>query len=134
MLEDLKKENINFERLRKTYLKGKADEEILVHIFWGTRPMLPYTGSLDTQWLREEMSRDLAPLRLLLGFSQEEMSDFLGVSVSHYRNMERGSGKISWNQYLALLFLFHYNGRTIGIVEHLGLFPQSLKEDIKIGG
>lgn len=125
--------NINFERLRKTYMKGKADEQLLNNIFLGIRPVRPYYGALDTEWLTDEMSRDLAPLRLLTGLSHDEMGSVLGISESAYREMEEGKGSMDWDQYLALLFLFHYNGRTIEIVDSLGLFPQALKECMRLG-
>ena len=124
---------INSERLRKTYQKGISDEQILTNIFLGIRPDRPYRGSVDITWLRDEMSKDLAPLRLLVGLSHDEMGSILGISEGIYRGLENGSHDISWDQYLALLFVFHYNGRTIDIVDNLGLFPQALKEKMKIG-
>lgn len=124
---------VNSERLRMTFQKGKAEEEILTNTFLGIRPDRPYSGSLDVKWLTDEMTRDLAPLRMLVGLSCEEMGQLLGVSVSTYLGMESGKRGISWAEYMTLLFLFRYNGRTIGIVDELGLFPQSLKEKIRIG-
>lgn len=82
---------------------------------------------LDRKWLIEEMSRDLAPLRMLLGFSMDEMGSILGVSLATYKNLEAGKREMSWDQFMALLFLFHYNERTAPIVDSLGLYPESLK-------
>ena len=124
---------IIFERLRKTYMKGKADEQILNNVFLGKRQDLPYTNHVDVKWLTEELSRDLTSLRLLIGFSLEEAADILGVSVGMYRQLENGSREATWDQYMSLLFLYHYNMRTTGIVENLGLYPDSLKEKIRIG-
>lgn len=126
--------NITFERLRKTYMNGKADEEILNNTFLGIRPDRPYDGAVDKEWLIEEMKRDLQPMRLLLGLSLGDMGSILGVSEATYRSYENGSKELSWDQYMALLFLFHYNGRTMDVSEALGLFPQALKEKMKIGG
>ena len=126
-------EEINSERLRMTYQKGRADEQILTNIFLGIRPDRPYSGAVDMKWLTDEMARDLAPLRLLVGLSHGELGQIMGVSEGTYRSMENGSRDLSWDEYLSLLFIFHYNGRTIDVVDGLGLFPQSLKEKIKVG-
>ena len=124
--------NINPERMRMTYQKGKSDEQILTNIFLGIRPDRPYSGAMDTKWLTDEMTRDLAPLRLLVGLSHDEICTLLGVSEDIYNEMENGRHGMSWDQYLALLFIFNYNGRTNDVVDSLGLFPLSLKEKIKL--
>ena len=126
-------ENINFERLRKTYINGKADEQVLNNIFLGIHPDAPYDGHVDVKWLTTELSKDLAPLRMLIGITIEEAADVLGVSTGMYRQFENGSREVSWDQYMTLLFMYHYNMRTTDIVNNLGLYPSSLKEKIKIG-
>ena len=89
---------------------------------------------LNRKWLMDEMGRDLAPLRLLLGLSVDEMGGLLGVSSATYKGLEAGKREVSWDQFLALLFVFSYNDRTAGVVETLGLFPDPLKRKIKTGG
>ena len=126
-------EGINFERLRKTYVNGKADVQVLNNIFLGIRPDSPYSGNVDVDWLTDELSKDLIPLRMLIGISVEEMADVLGVSVGMYRQFENGSRELTWDQYMMILFLYHYNMRTTDIVDNLGLYPDSLREKIKIG-
>ena len=130
IMREIGSENINFERLRKTYMEGRADADILTDIFMGKSPDRPYEGMLDSRWLADEMARDLLPLRLLIGLSADEMGAVLGVSGEVYRSMETGRREISWDQYMALLFLFHYNSRTMNIVDSLGLFPEALKEKL----
>ena len=125
--------NINFERLRKTYLKEKADLQILNNVFQGIRPNKPYSGAIDVKWLTVEMTKDLASLRLLLGLDHKEMGSILGVTEGKYKSLENGTHEISWNQYLTLLFMFYYNGKTKDVVEPLGLFPLALQERIRIG-
>ena len=88
---------------------------------------------IDRRWLTDEMARDLASLRLLLGVSPDEMSKIMGVSKAIYKSMETGKRKLSWNQYLTLLFMFHFNSRTGFVVDGLGLYPESLKERIVSG-
>ena len=81
----------------------------------------------------DELSKDLAPLRMLVGLSVEEVADLLGVSAGMYRQFESGNREVSWDQYMTILFLYHYNMRTTDIVNNLGLYPDSLREKIKIG-
>jgi len=125
--------NVTFERLRKTYLKGKADEQILVNVFQGIRPTSPYASALDVKWLTEEMTKDLASLRLLVGFNYSDIASILGMTEKEYKRLEDGSHELTWNQYMTLLFMFYYNGKTKNIMEPLGLFPQALQESINIG-
>ena len=133
ILGSLKIRKVNFERLRKTYMNGKADEEILEDAFRDSRSEDSPAGSVDVVWLTDEMARDLAALRLLLGVSIDEMGEILGVSGDIYKNLEAGRQEISWNQYLTLLFMFHFNNKTGVVVDSLGLYPETLKERIVNG-
>ena len=133
IMEVFRMSEINFERLRKTYMNGRADEQVLTNIFRGIRPDAPYDGHIDVKWLTDEMGKDLAPLRMLVGLTIEEAADVLGVSAGMYRQLENGSLEPSWDQYMSILFLYHYNMRTTDIINNLGLYPDSLKEKIKIG-
>ena len=91
-------------------------------------------NAIDRKWLKDEMTRDMASLRLLTGLSPEEMGRILGVSVSIYKNMEAGRREITWDQYIALLFVFRYNGRTEEVVDTLGLYPERLRHRIEAKG
>ena len=126
-------EGINFERIRKTYLNGNANEQVLNNIFLGIHLGTPYDGHVDVEWLTTELSKDLAPLRMLIGLTIEEAANVLGVSTGMYRQIENGSREPSWDQYMTILFMYHYNMRTTDIVNTLGLYPDALKEKIKIG-
>ncbi len=126
-------DKINFERLRKTYMNGRAEEMVLRNIFLGIEPDVPYEGNIDVDWLKDELGKDMAPLRMLLGLTPEEAADVLGISVGVYRQLENGSRKATWDQYMAILFFYHYNMRTTNIVDNLGLYPDSLKSRIRIG-
>lgn len=88
---------------------------------------------LDKKWLLEEMSKDLMPLRILLGFSVEEMGSILDISASTYKSFETGKRDISWEMYMALLFVFCSNERTASVVDSLGLYPNPLKLRMRKG-
>ena len=111
----------------------KADEQVLNNIFLGIHSDAPYDGHVDEKWLTNELTRDMASLRMLIGLSVEEAADVLGVSEVTCRELENGSREPSWDQYMTLLFLYHYNMRTTDIVKNLGLYPDSLREKIRIG-
>ena len=88
---------------------------------------------LNREWLMDEMSRDMASLRMLLGVTQDEMGDLLGVSGSAYKSLETGKKEISWDQFMALLFVFHFNDRTSSVADALGLYPELLRTRMKKG-
>lgn len=70
----------------------------------------------------DEMSRDLASLRLLLEMTIDEMSNLLGVSGNTYKNLESGKRENSRNQYMALLFVFIITIELLPLRIHLGCF------------
>lgn len=88
---------------------------------------------LDRTWLMDEMARDMASLRMLMSVSAEEMGNIIGISGNAYKSIEAGKRELSWDQYLALLFVFLYNERTAPVVDVLGLYPEQLEERIKKG-
>ena len=88
---------------------------------------------LDKAWLMTEMSKDLAALRMLAGHTEDDMGILIGVSSGTYKSLENGKKKVSWDQFMALLFIFLYNARTAKIVDSLGLYPEPLKLRIKKG-
>ncbi|WP_207637311.1 glycosyltransferase family 2 protein [Oribacterium sp. NK2B42] len=88
---------------------------------------------LDRIWLMDEMARDMASLRMLMRVSAEEMGNIIGISGNAYKSIEAGKRELSWDQYLALLFVFLYNERTAPVVDVLGLYPEQLEERIKKG-
>lgn len=88
---------------------------------------------LNRKWLREEMAHDMGPLRMLLGLTADEMGELIGVSGSTYRELESGKKEVSWDQYLALLFVFRFNDRTSAVVDTLGLYPEPLQIRMKKG-
>ena len=134
IFQDSQIKGINYQRLRKTYAEGKADLGVLQDVFQGKKALKPYKGAFDREWLVAEMSVDLAPLRILVGLSAKEMGEILEISEKQYRSLETGSRRLAWEEFLTLLFMFHYNERTCSVVDSLGLYPDSLREKLKIEG
>ena len=81
----------------------------------------------------DEMARDMVSLRMLMRVSAEEMGNIIGISGNAYKSIEAGKRELSWDQYLALLFVFRNNKRTAPVVDVLGLYPEQLEERIKRG-
>lgn len=88
---------------------------------------------LDRAWLMDEMVKDMASLRMLIGLSAADMGNIIGISESAYKSIEAGKRELSWNQYMALLFVFQYNEKTASVVDVLGLYPEQVKDRIRKG-
>ena len=134
ILEEYQLEDINFQRLHKTYARGCADTEILNNVFLGVDPARPYKGMLDKDWLKDEMVIDAKPLRLLLGLSDKDMAKLMGLPLNIYNSIENGRREMEWREYLTLLFIYSYNKRTEPIVDTLGLFPEALRTELSLRG
>lgn len=88
---------------------------------------------LDRAWLMDEMVKDMASLRMLIGLSAADMGNIIGISESAYKSIEAGKRELSWDQYMALLFVFQYNEKTASVVDVLGLYPEQVKDRIRKG-
>ena len=113
--------------------EAQAQVELEMESFMEERSSEKRYERLNKKWLMEEMARDLVPLRTLLGLTTEEMENILGISASIYKSFESGKRPISWDMYMALLFVFHYNERTAPVVDTLGLYPDPLKLRMRKG-
>ena len=121
LFEQYRIENANFQRFHKTYAEGRADRDMLRRVFTGDGPIPSCKSAPNREWLLKEMAADLKSLRLLIGYTAEDMGEILGVSASTYLSWEKGKRTLEWRHYLSLLFLFRYNQRTAKVVECLGL-------------
>ena len=128
VFELYKVKDVNLRRLVATYQAGKADRKILQEVFASKEKKRPYDSEFDPQWLMDELSGDLASLRMLLGLTKEELSEVTGISTAAYKGLEEGRIRMNWNQFIVLLFFYRFNEKTEGVVEQLGLYPSSLRE------
>ncbi len=58
------------------------------------------------------LTGELGSLRAAANISQEELSEMIGVSRQTYGAVERGTKKLSWCTFLALVLFYDYNERT----------------------
>lgn len=125
MLEDIPRKK----QIRKVPIPVVLKEYINEYMIPGRMLIRNKDGlMIDPRTLENKMLRIMDAF----GLSHDEICTLLGISEDMYNEMENGRHGMTWDQYLALLFIFHYNGRTNDVVDSLGLFPLSLKEKIKL--
>lgn len=72
------------------------------------------------------LSENLAMLRAKAGITQEELSNFLGISRQTYSAMESRGKPISWNTYLSLIYIYDNIPDTSSVIHKLDIIPADL--------
>ncbi len=67
----------------------------------------------DEQKLIDDMVQRLPKIRKKLKFTQTEFGEKLGLSRQTISSIERGIVPLSWNNFLAILFLLTINNRRV---------------------
>ena len=79
------------------------------------------------------MGQNLRMLRSRAGLTQRQASDLIGISLQTYVNAEK-RGQLSWNTYLALLFLFEREfaaePEILEMMKNLQVYPREFEKDI----
>lgn len=70
----------------------------------------------------------LPVLRALLGLSQSELGDYLGMSRQSFSSFESKKRKMTWSLFLACLFFFYENLNTKEFIANNDLFPEELQD------
>ena len=89
--------------------------------------------SLNKEILLEIMTDNLPALRAMIGLSQDDISDIIGISRQTYCAIETHKRKMSWNTFMSLLFLFWYNEKTKMLVSAIDVFPEELQAKLQRG-
>lgn len=71
----------------------------------------------------KNMTGNLQMLRAKLGLTQEEICKLIGVSRQTIVQTEKNS-KLSWGNYLSLIFLFTKNKETKELMDFLDIYPK----------
>lgn len=71
----------------------------------------------------KNMTGNLQMLRAKLGLTQEEICKLVGVSRQTIVQAEKNS-KLSWGNYLSLVFLFTKNKETKELMDFLDIYPK----------
>ncbi len=89
--------------------------------------------ALNKENLLKIMTDNLPALRAKLGLSQDEVSNLIGISRQTYCAIETQKRKMSWNNFISLLFLFWYNEKTKVLVSAIDVFPEELQTTLSCG-
>ena len=88
----------------------------------------------DTQkeQLIDILTNELVMLRAKVGLSQQELANKMGVSRQTYGSIEKKVQKMTWSNFLVLMFLFKNNEETAKIIEWIGAYPPELESYLKL--
>lgn len=89
--------------------------------------------SLNKEILLEIITDNLPALRAMIGLSQDDIGDIIGISRQTYCAIETHKRKMSWNTFMSLLFLFWYNEKTKMLVSAIDVFPEELQATLQRG-
>ena len=89
--------------------------------------------TLNKENLLKIMTDNLPALRAKLGLSQDEVSNLIGISRQTYCAIETQKRKMSWSNFISLLFLFWYNEKTKVLVSAIDVFPEELQTALSCG-
>ncbi len=81
-------------------------------------------SNVNKDKLMEKFVYQLPILRAVLDMSQDDVGEIVGLSRQTYSSIETGRRKMTWSNYMALLFFFYFNPATKDVVEHSGVFPE----------
>jgi len=76
--------------------------------------------------LIENLTKELASLRVKVGISQDELSKVIGISRQTYCSIESGKSKMTWGTYLSLITFFDYNNPTHQLIRSIRAFPEEI--------
>ena len=77
------------------------------------------------------LTNDLKMLRSKAGLTQNELANKLGVSRQLYAMVENKTQRMTWSNFLALLFIFKSNPETDRIINLIGASPPELEKFLK---
>ena len=89
-------------------------------------------GEVQKEQLIDILTNELKMLRSKVEISQQELANRLGVSRQTYGAIESKSQKMTWSNFLALLFIFQSNEDTAKIIDWIGAFPPELERYISL--
>lgn len=76
---------------------------------------------------------ELPILRARVDMTQDEVSEMAGLSRQTYSVLERRKRRMTWSNFMALLFIFYFNPITRDEIENKGIFPDELRELMSVG-
>lgn len=83
--------------------------------------------------LIDALTEELTTLRAKADISQEEVSSMLGVSRQTYGSIERKDSRMSWSNFLSLIFFFDCNSKTHETIRNSDAYPHEFIKIINDG-
>lgn len=87
---------------------------------------------INKEELIDKFIYELPILRARIDMTQDEISEIAGLSRQTYSALETRKRKMTWSNFMALLFVFYFNPATKEAVENAGLFPEGLRNIMQI--
>lgn len=87
---------------------------------------------INKEELIDKFIYELPILRARIDMTQDEISEIAGLSRQTYSALETRKRKMTWSNFMALLFVFYFNPATRDAVENAGLFTLELKKIMSI--
>lgn len=85
-------------------------------------------NQINKEELIDKFVYELPILRARIDMTQDEISEIAGLSRQTYSALETRKRKMTWSNFMALLFVFYFNPATRDEVDNADLFPKELKE------
>lgn len=82
---------------------------------------------INKEELIDKFIYELPILRARIDMTQDEISEIAGLSRQTYSALETRKRKMTWSNFMALLFVFYFNPVTRKEIETAGVFPDVLK-------
>lgn len=79
----------------------------------------------------KKMTQELQKFRIMLGLSQSDIANLVGISRQTYSAIETKKREMSWSTYLTLATLFSSNETTSHTFFELNIFPNSMAEGLQ---
>ena len=97
-----------------------------------TDKILQELNRIDRDALMERMARELPHISGEMGISPIGIADRCGLDKERVKLLVSGRRKMKWSEYLSILFVLLDDDKGREMVEEKGLFPQILKEAMKV--
>ena len=86
------------------------------------------SNDIEREHLINILTDNLPVLRARIGFSQDDLSNIIGVSRQTYSAIETKKRNMSWGTFISLVLFFEHNEKTRPLLISLGAFPESLEK------
>ena len=90
--------------------------------------------SEEIEKAKEALARDLPALRAMIGITQEELCQTIGITRQTYSSIENMKKSMSQSTFISLLLYFYVNERTRDLLEQTGAFTDHLKNICQYDG